>query len=125
MQKFDGRNWVRFGPTNAEEYDQEVAMSRMFNPRVFQLGYVGLGCTDLERSAQYYTETLGLTETTRGHGSEIYASVGYEHHNVVLTKAAHKSLLQLGYQLKPEIDLADFAKQLGAYGARGEVKSDS
>jgi len=39
--------------------DQEVAMSRMFNPKVFQLGYVGLGCTDLERSAQYYMETLG------------------------------------------------------------------
>ena len=99
-------------------------MSRMFSPKVFQLGYVGLGCTDIERSAQYYMETLGLTETTRGHLGEIYASVGFEHHNVILAKADHKSLLQLGFQLKPEIDFANFAKQLSTYGVRGAVKSN-
>jgi len=100
-------------------------MPRIFDPKVFQLGYVGLGCTDLEKSAAHYINNVGLSETAKGHEGEIYLSVGYEHHNVILKKTEQKSLLSLGYQLKPNIDVATFVKGLGELGLRPKTKSDS
>ena len=100
-------------------------MSRSFNPKVFQLGYVGLGCTTLERTAAHYLNNVGLSESAKGQDGEIYLSVGYEHHNIILKKTEQKSLLSLGYQLKPNIDVATFAKGLGELGLRPRTKSDS
>ena len=77
-------------------------MPRIFDPKVFQLGYVGLGCTDLERATAHYQSILGLSETAKGHDKETYLSIGYEHHNVILKKTEQKSLLSLGYQLEPD-----------------------
>ena len=85
-------------------------MPRIFDPKVFQLGYVGLGCTDLEKTAAHYINNVGLSETAKGHEGEIYLSVGYEHHNIILKKTEQKSLLSLGYQLKPNIDDCDLHK---------------
>jgi catechol-2,3-dioxygenase len=65
-------------------------MPRIFDPKVFQLGYVGLGCTDLEKSAAHYINNVGLSETAKGHEGEIYLSVGYEHHNIILKKTEQK-----------------------------------
>jgi catechol-2,3-dioxygenase len=100
-------------------------MSRIFDPKVFQLGYVGLGCTDLEKTTAHYLNNLGLSETARGHDRETYLSVGYEHHNVVLKRTDQKSLLSLGYQIKPNIETAVFARDLRGLGLRPETKSDS
>jgi hypothetical protein len=71
-------------------------MSRIFDPKVFQLGYVGLGCTDIEKTTAHYLNNPGLSETAKGHDRETYLSVGYEHHNVILKKTDQKSLLSLG-----------------------------
>ena len=96
-------------------------MSRIFDPKVFQLGYVGLGCTDLEKTSAHYRDNLGLSETAKGHEGETYLSVGYEHHNVILKKTDRKSLLSLGYQLKPHIETAAFVKDLLNLGLRPET----
>ena len=93
-------------------------MPRTFDPKVFQLGYVGLGCTNLERTTAHYVSSLGLSETVKGHDGEIYLSVGYEHHNIILKKTDQKSLLCLGYQLKPNIDIATLLKDLRDLGLR-------
>ena len=100
-------------------------MPRIFDPKVFQLGYVGLGCTNLERTTAHYVSSLGLSETVKGHDGEVYLSVGYEHHNIILKKTDQKSLLSLGYQLKPNIDIATLLKDLRDLGLRPETKSDS
>ncbi len=100
-------------------------MPRTFDPKVFQLGYVGLGCTNLERTTAHYVSSLGLSEIVKGHDGEVYLSVGYEHHNIILKKTDQKSLLSLGYQLKPNIDIAAFLKDLRDLGLRPEKKSDS
>jgi hypothetical protein len=65
-----------------------------------------------------------LTETEEVRG-EVYLSVGYEHHNIVLRRADKKSPLHLGFQLEPEIDLKDFAREALNYAVRAEIKSDS
>jgi catechol-2,3-dioxygenase len=99
-------------------------MHKKFDPKVFQLGYVALATPDLARAKDHYLETIGLTETEEARG-EVYLSVGYEHHNIVLRRADKKSLLHLGFQLKPEIDLKDFVQEAVNYGVRAEIKSDS
>ena len=78
-----------------------------------------------EKTTAHYQSILGLSETAKGHDKEVYLSVGYEHHNVVLKKTDQKSLLNLGYQLKPSIEIANFAKGLRDLGLRPETKSDS
>jgi hypothetical protein len=100
-------------------------MDRRFDPKVFQLGYVGLGCSDIERSKDHYLETIGMTETAVGESGEVYLSVGYEHHNIVLANADEKSLLYLGFQLRPTVDLEEFSRELRNYGLNGTIKSDS
>jgi len=99
-------------------------MHKKFDPKVFQLGYVALATPDLARAKDHYLETIGLIETEEARG-EVYLSVGYEHHNIVLHRADKKSLLHLGFQLKPEIDLKDFAQEALNYGVRAEIKRQS
>src|SRR3984885_15429517 len=100
-------------------------MPRIFDPKVFQLGNVGLGCTDLEKSAAHYINNVGLSETAKGQEGETYLSVGYEHHNIILKQTEQKSLLSLGYQLKPNNEIANFVKDLRDLGLRPDSKSDS
>lgn len=99
-------------------------MARAFNPRVFQLGYVALGTTDLSKSRAHYSEVMGLVET-EDNGSEIYFSVGAEHHNLVLREADEKSFLHLGYQLNPDTDIAQFMREVREFGLAAEKKSDA
>ena len=60
-------------------------MHKKFDPKVFQLGYVALATPDLARAIDHYIETIGLTETDEAR-EEVYLSVGYEHHNIVLRR---------------------------------------
>jgi catechol 2,3-dioxygenase-like lactoylglutathione lyase family enzyme len=103
--------------------DEEMA--KTFDPKVFQLGYVALQCADLEKTRDHYLNMIGMTETAKGDGRESFLSVGYEHHNIVLKKADSKSLLHLGYQLKPAIEIEDFGRDLQKLGLKPLIKSDS
>src|SRR5262245_39089025 len=91
-------------------FDRGEHMHNKFEPKVFQLGYVALATPDLAKTKDHYLETIGLSETDGARG-EVYLSVGFEHHNIVLRQADKKSLLHLGFQLKPDTDLRDFAKE--------------
>lgn len=100
-------------------------MQKTFNPRVFQMGYVAMGTTDFGASRAHFEETIGMTETAVGHDGELYLSIGYEHHNIVLQKADEKSFLNVGFQLPPETELSEFLKEAEAFGVKGQIKSDS
>ena len=95
-------------------------MTRVFAPKVFQLGYVALECPDFDRSVDHYAETIGMRQTDIGHDGERYLSIGYEHHNIVLRRAQQKALAHLGFQVQPGIALEDLQRDLG-----GMMKSDS
>ncbi|MEM6545514.1 MAG: VOC family protein [Pseudomonadota bacterium] len=94
-------------------------------PKVFQLGYVSLGVSDIEESRDHYLRTMGVTETDRSEDGTTYASIGLNHHDLVLSPAIQPGQAQIGLQLTPDIDLADFASDVKAFGLRAEIKSDS
>ena len=100
-------------------------MTQKFDPKVFQLGYVALAAPNLAKTRDHYLNNLGMTEIARGDDGAHYLSVGYSHHDLVLRPADQKSLVHLGFQLKPHISVSDMAKQLRELGLKAEVKSDS
>ena len=99
-------------------------MRKAFDPRVFQLGYVALGVTDMQRSRAHYVDVMGLAETDRDRDAA-YLSVGAAHHDIVLRPADEKSFLHLGYQLRVDTDLASFAREVGDFGLPAQRNSDS
>ena len=94
-------------------------------PKVFRLGYVALETADLERTIDHYLQTLGMTETAKGDDGSVYLSIGHDHHDLVLRPAKQKSLLHLGFHLKPHIAVADFAREVQEYGLAATIKTDS
>lgn len=100
-------------------------MQQKFDPKVFQLGYVALEAADVERTKDHYLANLGMTELAKGDDGSVYLSIGHYHHDLVLRPAEQKSLLHLGFQLKPHLTIADFARDVRAYGLPAHIKSDS
>lgn len=103
----------------------EETMNRPFDPKVFQLGYVALECPDFERTKAHYAQTIGMRQTDTGHAGEVYLSIGYEHHNIVLRKAEAKALAHLGFQLQPGTDLAELVRDFAAQGLKAQIMTDS
>lgn len=93
-------------------------------PKVFKLGYVAMGVSDLAQTKDYYLQTMGMQAVASDGGDE-FLSVGASHHDIVLRETGEKSLLHLGFQLNKGTDLDDFAKSAQAYGCKAEIKSDS
>lgn len=100
-------------------------MQKKFDPKVFHLGYVALDTADIGKTRDHYIETLGMTETARGHDGEVYLSIAQNHHEIVLRPAQQKALVHHGYQLKPHISIADFARDVQEYGLKASIKTDS
>jgi len=100
-------------------------VQRKFDPRVFQLGYVALATADVERTKDHYLEAIGMVQTASGNDGSVFLSVGYDHHNIVLTPADRKALLHVGFQLKPGIAIAEFAREARTFGLAAKIKTDS
>jgi catechol 2,3-dioxygenase-like lactoylglutathione lyase family enzyme len=98
---------------------------KKFDPKVFRLGYVALATADIERTRGHYLETIGLTQTAKGDDGSVFLSLGYDHHNIVLSPAGKKALLHVGFQLSPGIAIAEFAKDARAFGLAAQIKTDS
>ena len=102
-------------------------MQRKFDPKVFQLGYVALESAGSSNGRRITTRDSRHDrdgqEGDVGFGS-IYR-FGHNHHDLVLRPAKQKSLLHLGFHLKPHIALADFAREVREYGLAATIKTDS
>ena len=98
---------------------------KKFDPKVFRLGYVALATADIERTREHYLESIGMTQTAKGDDGSVFLSLGYDHHNIVLSPADKKALLHVGFQLSSGIAIAEFAKDARAFGLAAEIKTDS
>src|SRR5258708_14092946 len=100
-------------------------MQKKFDPRVFRLGYVALATADIERTREHYLDKIGLNKHAKGDDGSVLLSVGYDPHNSVLTPGDRKALLHIGFQLKPGIAIAEFAREARAFGLAATIKTDS
>ena len=98
---------------------------KKFDPKVFRLGYVALATADIERTKEHHLEAIGLTQTAKGDDGSVFLSVGYDQHNIVLSPAGEKALRHVGFQLNPGIAVAEFAKEVRAFGLAAEIQTDS
>ena len=72
--------------------------------RYKRLGYVALNVTDLDRSAAFYRDTVGLNLTET---SEEFAALrcSRDHHNLLLYPAPQAGLKRVGFELESRRDL--------------------
>lgn len=85
--------------------------------RVAHLGHVEIRTPKLDESLAFFTEVLGLEETTRQGGSVYLRAWGdWEHHTLVLTAADRPGVEHVAYRVSAPEDLEGFAARVAAAG---------
>lgn len=92
--------------------------------KIFRLAYVDFNTDEPEAMVHYYQESLGFRLTEEVDGVS-YLSSGYDHHNIVVTKADEKGIKSYGYQLNPSISLEEMHKELSDLGYDSEIVEDA
>ncbi|MET0633159.1 MAG: VOC family protein [Xanthobacteraceae bacterium] len=86
---------------------------------VRRLGHATLTTPDLDAQVAYYTEVVGLTLTEREKNRAILASrQGLE--AIALEPGAPNALSKLSFQVAPEGDLDELARELAKHGVKAE-----
>src|SRR3989442_792680 len=85
---------------------------------VTQVGRVVLTVTDLDEAVRHYTETMGLSVTTRRDGEAYLRLPGdQDHHNLVLQQSDRASLASFGIKMSDPGDLEELELVAGRAGA--------
>ncbi len=74
--------------------------------RYRKLGYVALNVTELERSAAFYADVVGLTPSGGEAAGPRFFRCGEDHHDVVLYAAASPGIKRIGWELQDADELA-------------------
>ncbi|WP_232699278.1 catechol 2,3-dioxygenase [Brevibacillus daliensis] len=84
---------------------------------VMRLGRAELRVMDLEKSAEYYKNIIGLDETARD-GERVYLKAWdeYDHHSVVLKKADSPGIDHLAFKVERSDDLDKFESKIEQFG---------
>ncbi|MFN0161182.1 MAG: VOC family protein [Burkholderiales bacterium] len=85
-------------------------------PRYRKLGYVALNVTDIERSARFYVDLLGLTPVAPASGDVRYLRCSEDHHNVILHAAPRPGLKRIGFEMESRAALEALHASLVAGG---------
>jgi len=81
------------------------------------IGHLALRATDVERSATFLSDILGLRRTHEEHGA-VFLSCNEKHHEIELLPGDRAGLNHLGLELEDERDLDGLRDALIASGAR-------
>src|SRR2546430_885057 len=85
---------------------------------VTKVGRVVLTVTDLDEAVRHYTETMGLSVTTRRDGEAYLRLPGdQDHHNLVLQQSDRASLASFGIKMSDPGDLEELELVAGRAGA--------
>jgi catechol-2,3-dioxygenase len=93
-------------------------------PRAFRLVYLDLATDRHDDDLDFYTRVMGLKQMDAADG-RTYLTLGYDHHNISLTKAAQPGLPAIGYQLTQGLTLAEMERLLREAGVKSVRKSDA
>lgn len=91
---------------------------------VKQIGHAVFDTPDIERSIDYYTGYLGLTEVQRD-GDTAFLACPFDHHSVILRKGSESQVTSLALQLGGGDEVEEFARQLQARGLEVSLRSDA
>ena len=83
--------------------------------RYAKLGYVALNVTDLDKSAPFYRDHVGLNLTARD-GGVAYFRCSRDHHNIALYQAKTPGVKRVGYEVESE---AVIDRMIGRFGGLG------
>ncbi|MDQ1002215.1 2,3-dihydroxy-p-cumate/2,3-dihydroxybenzoate 3,4-dioxygenase [Neobacillus niacini] len=93
--------------------------------RYKKLGYVALNVTDIEKSAQFYEEVVGLQLVERVENGPVFFRCSRDHHNIVLYSGDEPGLRRIGLEVEdPEqLDIAyNYLKEQGLDPIELDVK---
>ena len=83
---------------------------------VTELGYMGLGVSDLEAWQKFAREIVGLEVVDEGEGDRCYLRMDYWHHRIVLHRDESDDLAYLGFRVAGADEFLDTQKQLADAG---------
>jgi len=92
--------------------------------QIRRIGYTTLETPDVDRQIDYYTEVLGLSLIGRENGRAFLASKQGQQ-AVVLERGDNARCTRLGFQVAPDTDLKDVAKELAKEGIKSELRNSS
>ena len=84
---------------------------------VTQLGYLGIGVSDLAAWRDFACNILGLEESGSGHNDSVFFRIDGYHHRFELLPTGEDDLLHAGWEVKDADAMRQVAAQLGALGA--------
>jgi 2,3-dihydroxyethylbenzene 1,2-dioxygenase len=88
---------------------------------VKQLGYYGLGVSNIEAWERFATEILGLQIGERGDDGALYLRMDDYHHRILIHSDPIDDLTLVGWEVEDERALDELASQLTAWGVKVEA----
>ena len=83
---------------------------------VTQLGYLGLGVSDVDEWERFATQTLGLEANGRDEDGSLFLRMDEYHHRFILHPAGGDDVAYVGWQVTDEHELREVSQQLKAAG---------
>jgi 2,3-dihydroxybiphenyl 1,2-dioxygenase len=83
---------------------------------VTELGYLGLGVSDLEAWKRFARDVVGLEVVDEGEGDRCYLRLDYWHHRIVLHRDPSDDLAYLGFRVAGAEEFLETQKQLADAG---------
>jgi 2,3-dihydroxyethylbenzene 1,2-dioxygenase len=83
---------------------------------VTELGYLGLGVSDLDAWKRFARDIVGLELVDEGEGDRCYLRMDYWHHRIVLHRDSSDDLAYLGFRVAGPEEFLDMQKQLADAG---------
>ena len=90
---------------------------------VTELGYMGLGVSDLDAWTKFAREIVGLEVVDEGEPDRCYLRMDYWHHRMVLHRDASDDLAYLGFRVAGPNEFFEIQKQLADAGIEFRVGS--
>jgi len=84
---------------------------------IMRIGFVHIWVNDLEESARFYEDVVGLERTGENEGGVYYKCWDeYDHHSLVLTKGPNPGIIRVGWKVACESDLSKVERDAERYG---------
>ena len=88
-----------------------------------RIGHVTFETPDIEKAIDHYTGVIGLVVAAR-EGDRVYLATKLGQLAVELRRGSAARCVRISFEIAPDCDLADAARQLTAHGVTSDIASD-